>query len=41
MWVVTVFNHPNDIRIFEYSTKSEATKALQTLSKNSVLTYTK
>ena len=24
MWVVTVFNNPNDIRMFEYATKKDA-----------------
>ncbi len=41
MWVITVFNNQNDIRIFEYTNKGEATQALQAFSKNAVLTYTK
>ncbi len=41
MWVITVFNNQQDIQIFEYTNKSEATKALQGFSKNAVLTYTK
>lgn len=41
MWVITVFNDKNDIRIFEYTNKGEATTALQSFSKNAVLTYTK
>ena len=40
MWVVTVFNDQNDIRMFEYTTKSEATVALAKY-KNAVLSYTK
>ena len=40
MWVVTVFNNQNDIRIFEYTTKGEATKALQTFKDKAVLSYT-
>ncbi|MFF5995811.1 MULTISPECIES: hypothetical protein [unclassified Lysinibacillus] len=39
MWVVTVFNNQNDIRIFEYTNKGEATKALQGF-KHAVLSYT-
>ena len=39
MWVVTVFNNQNDIRMFEYTSKNEAT---QTLAKytNAVLSFT-
>lgn len=40
MWVVTVFNNQNDIRIFEYTNKGEATAALQSFKKNAILTYT-
>ena len=40
MWVVTVFNNINDIRIFEYTTKMEATSTLEK-SKNAILSYTK
>ena len=39
MWVVTVFNNPNDIRMFEYATKSEATEFLAQY-KNAVLSFT-
>ena len=39
MWVVTVFNNQNDIRMFEYTTKAEATKELVKY-KNAVLSYT-
>ncbi|MER2155071.1 MAG: hypothetical protein ABS917_12830 [Solibacillus sp.] len=39
MWVVTVFNNPNDIRMFEYKTKSEAAAFLAKY-KNAVLSYT-
>ncbi|MER1957973.1 MAG: hypothetical protein ABS942_11370 [Solibacillus sp.] len=39
MWVVTVFNNQNDIRIFEYTTKKEATVKLANY-KNAVLSYT-
>ena len=41
MWVITVFNHQNDVRIFEYTDKSEATKALKGFKKNAVLSFTK
>ncbi|MEG0384588.1 MAG: hypothetical protein RR587_07525 [Solibacillus sp.] len=39
MWVVTVFNNQNDIRMFEYTSKNEAA---QTLAKyrNAVLSFT-
>ena len=40
MWVVTVFEK-KDVRIFEYTNKSEATQALQKYKKNAVLTYTR
>lgn len=39
MWVVTVFYNQNDIRMFEYATKSEASKELAKY-KNAVLSYT-
>ncbi|HEY4622375.1 hypothetical protein MKX47_18505 [Solibacillus sp. FSL R7-0668] len=39
MWVVTVFNNPNDIRMFEYTTKNEAAKMLAQYS-NAVLSFT-
>jgi hypothetical protein len=41
MWVITVFNHRNDVRIFEYTSKGEATKALSNFAKNAILSYTK
>jgi len=40
MWVITVFDK-KDVRIFEYTNKSEATQALAKFKKNAVLTYTK
>ncbi|WP_337980903.1 hypothetical protein [Lysinibacillus sp. JNUCC-52] len=40
MWVVTVFEN-NNVRIFEYTNKDEATAALAKYKKNAVLTYTK
>lgn len=39
MWIVTVFNNQNDIRMFEYTTKNEASKKLAKYS-NAVLSYT-
>lgn len=39
MWVVTVFNNINDIRMFEYATKSEASEFLAQY-KNAVLSFT-
>lgn len=39
MWVVTVFNNQNDIRMFEYKTKSEAAIQLAKYT-NAVLSYT-
>ena len=41
MWVITVFNNQNDVRMFEYTTKNEATKAMEAFAKNAVLSYTK
>ncbi|MGM9951561.1 MAG: hypothetical protein ACI33P_15610 [Lysinibacillus sp.] len=41
MWVITVFNHQNDVRIFEYTNKNEATQALKGFKENAVLTFTK
>ena len=38
MWVITVFEQ-RDIRTFEYTSKGEATKALQELSRNAILSY--
>ena len=40
MWVITVFNNQNDIRMFEYTTKNEAVVELAKY-KNAVLSYTK
>ncbi|MFY0518063.1 hypothetical protein [Lysinibacillus sphaericus] len=40
MWVITVFEK-KEVRIFEYTDKVEATKALAKFKKNAVLTYTK
>lgn len=40
MWVITVFEK-KDVRIFEYTNKNEATKAMQSFKKNAVLSYTK
>lgn len=40
MWVVTVFNNQNDIRIFEYMSKNEAIKALQAYKAKAILSYT-
>ncbi|WP_268807855.1 hypothetical protein MHH70_03060 [Metasolibacillus sp. FSL H7-0170] len=40
MWVITVFEQ-QDVRIFEYTSKDEATEALQKFNKNAVLSYTK
>lgn len=39
MWVVTVFNNQNDIRMFEYTTKNEAAAMLANY-KNAVMSYT-
>ncbi|MEK4626848.1 MAG: hypothetical protein ABS944_06115 [Solibacillus sp.] len=39
MWIITVFNNRNDIRMFEYNTKNEATQELAKYS-NAVLSYT-
>ena len=39
MWVVTIFNNPNDIRMFEYTTKKEAS-AILAQYKNAVLSFT-
>ncbi|WP_255731537.1 hypothetical protein [Solibacillus palustris] len=39
MWVVTIFNNSNDIRMFEYTTKNEAAKMLAKYS-NAVLSFT-
>ncbi|WP_283164733.1 MULTISPECIES: hypothetical protein [unclassified Lysinibacillus] len=40
MWVITVFEK-KDVRIFEYTNKNEATKALCRFKKNAILSYTK
>ena len=39
MWVVTVFNKPNDIRMFQYTSKNEAVAELAKY-KNAVLSFT-
>ena len=41
MWVITVFNNQNDVRMYENKKKNEATKAMQAFAKNAVLSYTK
>lgn len=41
MWVITVFNDVNDIRIFEFENKGEATAALKAFNNKAVLSYTK
>ena len=41
MWVITVFNNQNDVRMYEYTTKNEATKAMASFAKNAILSYTK
>lgn len=41
MWVITVFNNQNDIRIYEYENKGEATEALKAFNNQAVLSYTK
>jgi len=40
MWVVTVFNK-QEVRIFEYTNKEEATKAMETYANKAILSYTK
>ena len=40
MWVITVFNK-QDVRMFEYTNKEEATKAMATYASNAILSYTK
>lgn len=40
MWVVTVFNNPSDIRMFEYTSKIEAAEELAKYT-NAVLSFTK
>jgi len=40
MWVVTVFNN-QDVRMFEYTNKEEAVKAMETYDNNAILSYTK
>ncbi|WP_255363027.1 hypothetical protein [Sporosarcina sp. P33] len=39
MWVITLFESEN-VRIFEYAEKSEATSAMKNFSKYAVLSYT-
>ncbi|MFC5540351.1 MAG: hypothetical protein C0P75_008415 [Bacilli bacterium] len=40
MWVVTVFE-TGTFRCFEYDTKEEAVRALQTYKNNAILSFTK
>ncbi|MFF5995810.1 MULTISPECIES: hypothetical protein [unclassified Lysinibacillus] len=40
MWVITVFEQ-DTFRIFEYTSKGEATAALKGFHKNAILSYTK
>ena len=40
MWVITIFEQ-KDVRIFEYTSKGEATEALKRFNTNAVLSYTK
>ncbi|EFI68772.1 MULTISPECIES: hypothetical protein [Lysinibacillus] len=40
MWVITVFEK-KDVRIFEFTNKTEATKALEGFKKNAILSFTK
>lgn len=40
MWVITVFEK-DTFRMFEYSTKDEATMALKTFKQTAMLSYTK
>lgn len=39
MWVITVFEQ-DTFRMFEYSTKNEATMALENFKQTAVLSYT-
>ncbi|WP_255397360.1 MULTISPECIES: hypothetical protein [unclassified Sporosarcina] len=39
MWVITLFDQEN-VRIFEYAEKAEATSAMENFNKYAVLTYT-
>ena len=41
MWVITVFNSNQDVRMFEYTNKEEATKAMAAYESNAILSYTK
>ncbi|MGE7091494.1 hypothetical protein ACQKII_08510 [Lysinibacillus sp. NPDC048646] len=40
MWVITVFEK-DTFRMFEYSTKNEATIALEKIKQTAMLSYTK
>ncbi|WP_255363031.1 MULTISPECIES: hypothetical protein [unclassified Sporosarcina] len=40
MWVITLFETEN-VRIFEYAKKAEATAAMEKLNEYAVLSYTK
>lgn len=39
MWVVTIFNNMNDIRMFEFADKASASAKISGL-RNAVLSYT-
>ncbi|WP_255473181.1 MULTISPECIES: hypothetical protein [Rummeliibacillus] len=39
MWVVTIFNDINDIRMFEYTNREAATAKIEGLD-NAILSYT-
>ena len=41
MWVITIFEDNFNVRMFEYTEKSEATAALQTFNEAAILSYTK
>lgn len=41
MWVITIFEKDSSVHIFEYSSKAEATTALQTINDTAILSYTK
>lgn len=40
MWVITLFDH-EDVRMFEYAEKEEATIALKKFGRYALLSYTK
>ena len=41
MWVITVFEDQFNVRMFEYTEKSEATEALKSFNEAAILSYTK